>query len=546
VRDRRWEGWKVGRWVGLLAVAATFPLSDLPTFRQSRLWRPEDRVLVSDFSYVQAIAASPWLVYAATRHGLAVYDRRARRWQLPVTALDGYPTTRIRAALADVVDDAVWLGTDDGWYRYDPAIQRWEHGFVAGGVGSFILDRNDPASGIFVLGSSGWGFLPRGGLVPEPGRSLPPPPQRVQPLDPRAALAQTPMADAMRALILTDSRLRTYQFTAAARTPDQNDLFLGTSGMGVVRVDAATGQWENLSYGLLTARVDAVAVGPDGVWAIGSARAGERRGLTWVTDDAAATTSDEGALGPGFAYLAARRLVVAGKALWLATDGGVLRIDPASGRSRRFDLGSGLPSEDVLSLTPAPDGVWVGTARGLAVITADDRVVRIGTFDQAVPALLAVRESLWVGSVAGLAVLAPGEREPVVPPELAAQPALRAPIVALGRVGDTLVAVTADQLGWRDPATHTWTLVRGRADLGRVNALVADPRAAGQGGGNGVWLGGSSLLAFWDLAHGTFRTLQIPGDLPAPVRDVAVSDRYLWVATDSGLVRLERRAALGR
>ena len=54
------------------------------------------------------------------------------------------------------------------------------------------------------------------------------------------------------------------------------------------------------------------------------------------------------------------------------------------------------------------------------------------------------------------------------------------------------------------------------------------------------------MLAFWELPRGTFRTLQIPGDLPAPVRDLAVSGRYLWVATDSGLVRLDRRAALGR
>ena len=230
---------------------------------------------------------------------------------------------------------------------------------------------------------------------------------------------------------------------------------------------------------------------------------------------------------------------MSGKYLWLATDGGVLKVDPGSGRSRRFDLGSGLPSEDVESLAPAPDGIWVGTSRGLAVITADDRVVRIGSFDQAVAALLTVRESLWVGSVAGLALLAPGEREPVVPAELAAQPGLRAPIAALGRVGDTLVVATIDQLAWRDPATHAWTLLRSRADLGGLRAL------AGDAGGAGVWLGGSAVLAFWDLPHGTFRALQIPGDLPAPVRDLAVSGRYLWVATDSGLVRLERGAARG-
>lgn len=509
---------------------------------QTRLWRPEDRVVISDFSVVQAVAASPWYVYAATTHGLALYDRHARRWELPVTTLDGYPATRVRAALADPVDDAVWLGADDGWYRYDPQLHRWDHGVVPGGVQSFIIDRDDPASGIFLLGAFGWGFLPRGGIMPDPAgsRPLPPPANRVQPLDGRTALAQAPIADAMRALILTDPRLRSYQFTSAARTADQNELYFGTNGIGLVLVDPTTGQWETLRYGLLSARADALALGPDGVWVVGSARAGERRGLTWISDDLSQTTPQEGALGPGFSYVAARRLVASAGSLWLATDGGVLKIDPRSWRSRRFDLGSGLPSEDVLSLAPAPDGVWVGTAHGLAVLTADDRVVRIGTYDRAVPALLAVRESLWVGSVDGLALLAPGQAEFAPPPELASQPGLRAPVVALGRVGDTIVVATVDQLAWRNPATRGWTLLRARADLGRLNALAGDTPAGG------VWLGGGGVLTFWDLAHGAFRSLQIPGDLPAPVRDLAVSERYLWVATDSGVVRLDRRTALGR
>jgi ligand-binding sensor domain-containing protein len=184
--------------------------------------------------------------------------------------------------------------------------------------------------------------------------------------------------------------------------------------------------------------------------------------------------------------------------------------------------------------------VWVGTAHGLAVLTTDDRVVRIGNYDRAVTALLAVRGSLWVGTVDGLGLLAPGQPEFAPPAEVAGQPGLRAPIVALGRVGDTVVVATVDQLAWRDPAVRQWTLLRSRADLGRLNALAGDTPAGG------VWLGGGAVLTFWDLAHGGFRSLQIPGDLPAPVRDLAVSDRYLWVATDSGLVRLDRRTALGR
>jgi hypothetical protein len=87
-----------------------------------------------------------------------------------------------------------------------------------------------------------------------------------------AALARAPLADAMRAAILTDPRLRTHQFTAAAATPDRPEIFFGTNGMGLVRVDRQTGEWEVLTYGLLTPGVGAVATAPNGVWAASNAR----------------------------------------------------------------------------------------------------------------------------------------------------------------------------------------------------------------------------------------------------------------------------------
>src|SRR5207245_2868303 len=82
------------------------------------------------------------------------------------------------------------------------------------------------------------------------------------------------------------------------------------------------------------------------------------------------------------------------------------------------------------------------------------------------------------------------------------QPALHAPILALALTGDTLVAVTPDQFAWRDPATRAWTLVHERAELGQVTTLAPDE--------GGVWVGGTNGLAFWDLAHASFRVLLVP------------------------------------
>jgi hypothetical protein len=541
--DRRIGGW---RYAGWLVASAVF-LSACPAIRlsaQTQIWRPEDRVLISDFSIVQAVAASPWVVYAATRHGLLLYDRRAERWQLPVTSLEGYPAARVSLALADPAGNAVWLGTTDGWARYDGDIRRWDTGPIAGGVSGMMLDARDPGGGIFLRGFSGWSYLPRGALLPQPGMPLPPPDQRIQPLDVTTALATAPMAQALRTFILTDPQLRTYQFTSAARTPDESTIYLGTNGLGVVRVDPMSGQWAPLRFSLLDVGATALAPGPDGVWAASSGAAllgsGGRSGVTWLPQDLSSTTPTEPRPGNGLGTAVIRRLLATRDALWLATDGGVFRLDPRSGTTRRFTLGDGLPSEDVRCLAPAPDGVWVGTTRGLAVITtgAKPGVQRVGQFAQPVLSLLAQNESLWVGSVVGLGLLPPGAADVLLPAEVAAEPALRAPVVALARSGDTLVAVLEDQVAWRDPVSHAWTVLRPRAALGTLSA------AAGDAGG--IWIGGSIGLAFWNVGSGSFRGASIPGDLPAPVRDVAVTAPWVWVATDSGVVRLRGSVLSGR
>ncbi len=546
---------RIGGWAVRTAVLGAVSLTAYPSIRlsaQSRFWRPEDRALISDFSYVTAVAVSPFIVFGATRHGLIIYDRQARAWRLPVTALDGYPAAPVWVALADVTGNAVWLGTTGGWARYDADAQRWDSGAVAGGVRSLMLDARDAASGVFVLGAFGWSFLPRGAILPVEDRPLPPPGQRIQPLDAATALSLSPGAQALRALILTDPRLRSHRFIAAARSPDQSDLFFGTDGMGLVRVDALTAEWEDLPFGLLGARAGAVALAPGGVWVASAGRGGgERHGVAWVAADLSADTTIEGPGALGLGCVQGRRLLAAERLLWLACERGVIRIALGSGRGggggggsaavRTFDEGQGLPSDDALSLAPAPDGCWVGTARGLAIVTNADKVVPVGNLAQPVLSVAAVRESLWVGTASGLGLLAPGASEVAVTPDVVGQPALRDPILALALAGETLVAVTADQFAWRDPATRRWTLVHARADLGHVTALAAD--AGGGGGGGAVWIGGLDGLALWDLASGSFHVLRVPYDLPAAVRDVAVDRRWLWVATDSGLVRFARDAA---
>src|SRR5256885_13126758 len=42
-----------------------------------------------------------------------------------------------------------------------------------------------------------------------------------------------------------------FRSTAATRSPDRSELFFGSDGAGLVRVDPATGEWDRLAFGLI-------------------------------------------------------------------------------------------------------------------------------------------------------------------------------------------------------------------------------------------------------------------------------------------------------
>lgn len=442
--------------------------------------------MISDFSVIEAVAASSWYVYAATPHGLLIYDRVSRRFRDPVTAIDGYPPQRVRRAFADPTANAVWLdlGAGAGYLRYDVDGRAWTSGTPTSTTGTLTVE---------------------------------------------AALASAPLADAMRAAILTDQRLRTHQFTAAAATPDRPEIFFGTDGLGLVRVEKQTGEWEVLSFGLLAPTVGAVTRVPSGVWSATSALPGraQRRGLSWVASDLSASrTSEGGRAALGFSFLYARRLLADGDHLWIASEQGVLRVDSTGFGARQWDL------PDAICLARSPRGIWAGTARGLSLITADERVQDIAPSSITITSLLAAGDTLWVGTSSGLARVVPGSTEMTTPAELSDRPRLRVTIYALARLQDTIIMATEREILWRDPTTQAWTPVPLPPALGIPTALATTPQG-------GLWIGGTRGLAQADIRSGLMQVHSVPFEIPAPVRDLVADRDYLWAATDSGLVRIQ-------
>ena len=109
-------------------------------------------------------------------------------------------------------------------------------------------------------------------------------------------------------------------------------------------------------------------------------------------------------------------------------------------------------------------------------------------------------------------------------------PAFRGPVLAMGRLADTVIALTTDRLEWRDPATGVWTLgPMLESSLGRLRTMVAWH--------GGAFVAGDAAVAFVRLGSLPSRPLSVPVEIPASARDLAIDDQYLWVATSRGLVR---------
>jgi ligand-binding sensor domain-containing protein len=150
------------------------------------------------------------------------------------------------------------------------------------------------------------------------------------------------------------------------------------------------------------------------------------------------------------------------------------------------------------------------------------------SYNDAVYTVLPFGDSVWVGTPAGLLLAVPGQAGMVRPTGLAS-PSMQSPVVDLAPLADTVVALTRDALLWRNPRSRAWSLGPDLSSLlGRLRRFVPD--------GSGFWVAGDRGVGFVGLRTPPLRPLR-EGDLPGPVNDLAVDDRYLWVATDGGLVR---------
>jgi hypothetical protein len=511
--------------------------------------RAQDRIVIPSMTTVSAIAMSEQYVFVATPRALAIHDSRFGGWLPPLSRIDGWPDLPIDVMMADPADPAaVWFASGTYVYHYRVGLDDLVRAIVPQRVSpnAFYVDGGDPAAGV-IVGGSGAGFVrvsPTGFVQPYNPTLGRPPGARIAPQTAASVFARYRSLQDFQRVLTRDESLRSWPISSAASHPLKGEVWLGTLGGGVFRVDPNFARSEQVPFGLLGDGAGAVARAADGVWFGSVGGASGREGLTFVDTELRQWRWIDG--GPGSPLVNARIAAVAvwESTLWVATDRGLMHVDGRSGTLiRRWDDLSGLPNNLVHAVAPTMKGAWAATARGLVFAHApqgarggrneDADSLMIST--TAVRALVTRGDTLWIGSAQGLLILVPGAREPRrVGAGIDAR--LATPVTAIATADSVVAFATANDEVVR-VHTRTGAVIdagpfteAGR--VGRVNALAMDA--------NTVWIAGDRGVVVVRRDTRAQRALVVGRDIPSEAYGIVLTPQYAWIATRDGGVRVTR------
>lgn len=537
-----------------LALAACAPVSGTGAARSSASaagGRLEDRQRIGSFSIVQAVAVSRRFVYAASSGGIAVYDRVLNAWLPPLTRDQGFTDQQITVIAGDPVEDALWFGVPGAVVSYRPQTEQLQRAIVTG-VPEFIAFDRSGAGDAFVRSAGQWTRVSRIGIS-TPLAQPPAPASVIVPSTLGELYARFPTLRTQPQLLLRNQvanrPLRQFALLSGAASPERvSDVWLGTDGDGLYRLDPNFLQAEPLRFGLLEPGVGALALAADGVWAAGLGVATNRGGLTFATSDLQRWRWLEGTITVPLTGLRSYVLATRAERAWLGTDRGLvrMRLDGENDVAAWTTL-DGLPDDRVLAVAPRNDGAWVGTLRGLQYVSDSmnarstrTRGLGIRMLDNMpVYALLFTGDTLWAGTESGL--LAIPHPDALAGGALARpraqDPALRRPVRSLAWSDTVLLAATDDavlRLAPRGGAEPVRIPALDVLQVGQVTRVAIDERA--------MWLAGTQGVVMLSRQTGALRILRAPVDVPGPVLDVVASRDWLWLGTPQGLVRYRRTA----
>ncbi len=529
-----------------IALTALVFVALTPAMARSQIgpshWEADERIVVTDFQRVTALARAPDRLFVATDGGLVIRNLAFDRWEFPITREDGYPPSRIMALAWDRRDGTLWMATEDArLIQLEPFDRRFIDEIRLNERITRIVPSLDDPSRLLVQRRGRWFSLDpfsrqmTGADAEAVDRAV----AADFDLRVRRELLTSARFDAARSFLATRGSRR-YQVTDVMPAMEPDQFWVASYGGFLFRYDAVTGQATPVDYGLVGRGGAAVLADEAGIW-FSPDEADDRYSLTWADRDLQVwRTWEPESIGPVDRNLPSdpiRVLLRVGDELWVGGERGVYRFDGEDWhREAAGQLGAGVR---VLSLALGPagmTGIWVGTDRGLYLIPGAGGLVDspwLGA--RRITSLESHAGLLWVGTDRGLAVFEASAGRPVAQFS-AGQP--RGRVWSMKASGDRLyVGIDRDVWWLEDKVWH-------RADALGVLAAPASALDVREGV---LWIGSNDGLTAWNTISGEQRRFSFAaGDLPAGERGevgvsaiAAIGPNLVWLTTPAGAVRLD-------
>jgi hypothetical protein len=507
--------------------------------------RRDGRQFIGSYSDVRDVGVSRRYVYTATPSGIGIYDRLSNAWLPPLARENGVADDPVTVLAGDPVEDALWYGVPGAVVVYRPQTEQLQRTQLTGVPDIIAFDRSNNGDALVRAGGQ-WTRVSRVGIT-TPMMQPPAPSSLYVPSTLQDVYERFPVLRSGSSLLLRDQQadrqLRGYPVISGGISPERaSEVWLGTGGDGLYRVDPTFQQATGLRFGPIESGIGALALAADGVWAAGLGQSPLRGGLSFASNDLQRWRWIDGTIRVPMIGVRAHAMSLRAGRAWIATDRGVVlaRVDGSDELTAWTSL-DGLPDDLVYAIAARPGGAWAGTARGLVWLSDSagarntrSRGIGVRVLDNtAVYALQLIGDTLWAGTSAGLVAI-PSQTGALLRPT-GADPALRRPIRALAWNDTLLLAATDDALlaiaprGGRESVRISAVDPR---DVGEITRLAIDDRSIVMSGSHGV--------VVLPRAGGGARILRVPGDIPAPALDVVMSHDWLWVATPAGLARFRR------
>jgi hypothetical protein len=512
---------------------------------QSGGWDTDERILISDFSVVTALARSPTQLFAATNGGLAVLDDAFGAFEPPITVEDGYPVAPVTALTFDHRDGSVWMAAGGELSQLDPQSRRFRDRIPIRQAVDELVPAGPGGTDLFVrLGPEWWRLdtFTRDFRRADRGAVRVAIESRSDLRRRREALQDGFFRDALDR-VARDWDGRSLRVTDVMPGRQSWAWWVGTAGGFLFDYDDGSRDASRRAYGPLGAGMAAVAASRDEVWFAPATPLDGRYGVAaasrdlqswrvWRADSSAAVPSG------------VRAVLSGSRGRWAGGESGLYWMARSENRwseQRTIDLAV----RPVLSLAFAsgPDGrgIWVGTSRGAVRIPAPGVSPDIALLPA--DAITAVAEAggvVWIGTGHGLYGFDLSDPDsPQAASRVAGPSALRLPVGALAVTGDTVFAGLDREVWWRTGRSGEWRPVN---PVGRHGAPVT-ALALHEGI---LWAGSAAELTAWEVGGASVGRFRFGRDLPPDPRGrtgvwaiAPVSRGDVWLALPAGALLFE-------